>query len=125
MAASSCTTRPLCLSGLLMPHAARISYSYCTTRVTNTLGPLSSSSGPCTSPPSPYFPSRFQGFELLPMTLEVGDYVLAPTTAVERKSVPDLHASLASGRWGGGCRDGEKRTAVEAGREAGATHPPC
>ncbi|KXZ54474.1 hypothetical protein GPECTOR_4g539 [Gonium pectorale] len=39
-----------------------------------------------------------KGFELLPVTLEVGDYVLSPSAVVERKSLPDLHASLASGR---------------------------
>jgi len=39
-----------------------------------------------------------QGFELSPVTLEVGDYVLSPTMAVERKAVPDLLQSLASGR---------------------------
>ncbi|GLC66509.1 hypothetical protein PLESTF_000438200 [Pleodorina starrii] len=39
-----------------------------------------------------------KGFELLPVTLEVGDYVLSPQLVVERKSLPDLHASLASGR---------------------------
>ncbi|EFJ52250.1 hypothetical protein VOLCADRAFT_103253 [Volvox carteri f. nagariensis] len=39
-----------------------------------------------------------KGFELLPLTLEVGDYVLSPQLVVERKSLPDLHASLASGR---------------------------
>ena len=39
-----------------------------------------------------------QGFELLPVTLEVGDYVLSPTMCVERKAVPDLIQSLASGR---------------------------
>ncbi len=32
------------------------------------------------------------------MTLEVGDYVLSPQLVVERKSLPDLVASLASGR---------------------------
>ncbi|GFR49035.1 hypothetical protein Agub_g11058, partial [Astrephomene gubernaculifera] len=39
-----------------------------------------------------------KGFDLVPVTLEVGDYVLSPQTVVERKSIPDLHASLASGR---------------------------
>jgi hypothetical protein len=41
-----------------------------------------------------------QGFELVPVTLEVGDYVLSPDLVVERKALPDLHASLASGRCG-------------------------
>jgi DNA excision repair protein ERCC-4 len=39
-----------------------------------------------------------QGFLLQPATLEIGDYVLSPDICVERKSVPDLLASLASGR---------------------------
>jgi DNA excision repair protein ERCC-4 len=38
------------------------------------------------------------GFELLPRTLKVGDYVLTPDICVERKSIPDLTSSLASGR---------------------------
>jgi len=38
------------------------------------------------------------GMEVVPVTLEVGDYVLAPRVCVERKSVPDLLGSLASGR---------------------------
>ena len=42
-----------------------------------------------------------QGFELVPVTLEVGDYVLSPALVVERKALPDLHSSLASGRCGG------------------------
>jgi len=33
------------------------------------------------------------------VTLEVGDYVLSPTMAVERKALPDLLQSLASGRY--------------------------
>lgn len=41
-----------------------------------------------------------QGFDLVPVTLEVGDFVLSPTMAVERKAVPDLLQSLASGRCG-------------------------
>lgn len=32
------------------------------------------------------------------MTLEVGDYVLSPLMAAERKTVADLRSSLASGR---------------------------
>lgn len=38
------------------------------------------------------------GFVIEPCTLEVGDYVLSPTVCVERKSIPDLEGSLASGR---------------------------
>ena len=38
------------------------------------------------------------GFKLMPVTLEVGDYVLSPNMCVERKSVPDLIGSLQSGR---------------------------
>ncbi len=35
---------------------------------------------------------------VLPITIEVGDYVLSPDVCVERKSVSDLIGSLASGR---------------------------
>jgi DNA excision repair protein ERCC-4 len=38
------------------------------------------------------------GVRVIPATLTVGDYVLTPDVAVERKSVPDLVQSLASGR---------------------------
>lgn len=38
------------------------------------------------------------GFKLAPLTLEVGDYILSPELCVERKSLPDLVGSLASGR---------------------------
>jgi DNA excision repair protein ERCC-4 len=38
------------------------------------------------------------GFTLAPVTLDVGDYILSPDMCVERKSVPDLVGSLASGR---------------------------
>jgi DNA excision repair protein ERCC-4 len=38
------------------------------------------------------------GLTLAPATLEVGDYVLTPSLVVERKAIPDLRASLASGR---------------------------
>mmetsp|Transcript_5850 Transcript_5850/g.17548 ORF Transcript_5850/g.17548 Transcript_5850/m.17548 type:complete len:914 (-) Transcript_5850:1945-4686(-) len=38
------------------------------------------------------------GMELLPMTLPIGDYILSPTTCVERKSIPDLISSFNSGR---------------------------
>lgn len=38
------------------------------------------------------------GLDILPITLEVGDYILSPEICVERKSVSDLFGSLASGR---------------------------
>jgi len=38
------------------------------------------------------------GMTLAPATLEVGDYILTPALAVERKSLPDLRQSLQSGR---------------------------
>jgi DNA excision repair protein ERCC-4 len=37
-------------------------------------------------------------YEICPVTLEVGDYVLAPDICLERKSLSDLIGSLASGR---------------------------
>ena len=39
-----------------------------------------------------------RGFRLIPVTLAVCDYVLAPEVGVERKAFSDLVASLASGR---------------------------
>lgn len=39
-----------------------------------------------------------QGFEIHPITLEVGDYILSPTICIERKSVSDLFSSFQSGR---------------------------
>ena len=39
-----------------------------------------------------------RGVTIHPLTLLVGDYVLTPSMCVERKSVPDLHQSLNSGR---------------------------
>lgn len=39
-----------------------------------------------------------QGLEVVPLTLEVGDYVLSPDICCERKSISDLKGSLASGR---------------------------
>jgi DNA excision repair protein ERCC-4 len=39
-----------------------------------------------------------KGMNLEPLTLEVGDYILSPDICVERKSVPDLVGSFASGR---------------------------
>ena len=35
----------------------------------------------------------------LPPSPQVGDYVLSPEICVERKAIPDLHSSMASGRW--------------------------
>ena len=35
---------------------------------------------------------------VIPATLTVGDYILAPDICVERKSIPDLVQSFASGR---------------------------
>lgn len=35
---------------------------------------------------------------IIPATLQVGDYILSPEMCVERKSIPDLLQSLASGR---------------------------
>lgn len=45
---------------------------------------------------SPRFPQA--NFEVVPVTIEIGDYVLSPEICVERKSVSDLVQSLASGR---------------------------
>ena len=39
-----------------------------------------------------------QRMEVVPVTLEVGDYILTPQICVERKTVDDLIGSLASGR---------------------------
>ena len=39
-----------------------------------------------------------RGIDIIPMTIEIGDYVLTPDTCVERKSVSDLIGSLNSGR---------------------------
>ena len=41
---------------------------------------------------------HLHGIDVQPMTLEVGDYVLTPDIVVERKTIPDLTQSLASGR---------------------------
>jgi DNA excision repair protein ERCC-4 len=38
------------------------------------------------------------GFEIIPRTLQVGDYVLSAETCVERKGISDLFQSFASGR---------------------------
>ncbi|XP_051205942.1 DNA repair endonuclease UVH1 [Lolium perenne] len=39
-----------------------------------------------------------KGIRIIPVTLEVGDYVLSPLICVERKSISDLFQSFASGR---------------------------
>eukprot|EP00163_Fabomonas_tropica_P029274 TRINITY_DN621_c1_g1_i1.p1 TRINITY_DN621_c1_g1~~TRINITY_DN621_c1_g1_i1.p1 ORF type:complete len:188 (+),score=7.47 TRINITY_DN621_c1_g1_i1:29-592(+) len=39
-----------------------------------------------------------EGVRVIPVTLEVGDYILTPEICVERKSIPDLFGSMASGR---------------------------
>lgn len=39
-----------------------------------------------------------KGIRIVPVTLEVGDYVLSPLICVERKSIADLYQSFASGR---------------------------
>lgn len=39
-----------------------------------------------------------RGIDIIPVTLEIGDYVLTPQMVVERKSVSDLIGSLNSGR---------------------------
>jgi DNA excision repair protein ERCC-4 len=38
------------------------------------------------------------GFDIEPRTITIGDYILTPSICVERKSLPDLIASLNSGR---------------------------
>lgn len=38
------------------------------------------------------------GFELVPLVISVGDYVLTPEICVERKSLSDLFQSMSSGR---------------------------
>ncbi|XP_055821200.1 DNA repair endonuclease UVH1 isoform X2 [Solanum dulcamara] len=39
-----------------------------------------------------------KGMRIIPVTLEVGDYILSPFICVERKSISDLFGSFASGR---------------------------
>jgi len=39
-----------------------------------------------------------ENIKVIPVTLEVGDYILTPHICVERKSLPDLIGSFASGR---------------------------
>ncbi|WOL19793.1 DNA repair endonuclease UVH1 isoform X1 [Canna indica] len=41
---------------------------------------------------------HLKGMHVIPVTLEVGDYVLSPMICVERKSISDLFQSFASGR---------------------------
>ncbi|XBW36461.1 hypothetical protein QEN19_002039 [Hanseniaspora menglaensis] len=48
--------------------------------------------------PLPGLLSRFGQFDVKPAFLTVGDYILTPGIAVERKSIPDLTASLKNGR---------------------------
>lgn len=39
-----------------------------------------------------------KGMHIIPVTLEVGDYILSPLICVERKSIQDLFMSFSSGR---------------------------
>lgn len=39
-----------------------------------------------------------RGIDLVPATIEVGDYILSPNVAIERKALDDLTQSLHSGR---------------------------
>ncbi|XP_058084738.1 DNA repair endonuclease UVH1 [Magnolia sinica] len=41
---------------------------------------------------------HLKGMRIIPVTLEVGDYVLSPLICVERKSISDLFSSFTSGR---------------------------
>ncbi|KAJ4784542.1 DNA repair endonuclease UVH1 [Rhynchospora pubera] len=41
---------------------------------------------------------HLKGMKVIPVTLEVGDYILSPLICVERKSIGDLYQSFASGR---------------------------
>eukprot|EP00158_Paraphelidium_tribonemae_P008181 Partr_v1_DN28501_c0_g1_i1_m73379 putative Excision repair cross-complementing rodent repair deficiency, complementation group 4 len=41
---------------------------------------------------------HLQNFKVIPQTIEVGDYILSPDIAVERKAPADLSSSLRSGR---------------------------
>ncbi|XP_046913244.2 DNA repair endonuclease XPF mei-9 [Dermatophagoides farinae] len=38
------------------------------------------------------------GIDLIPVTLEIGDYIITPECCIERKSIPDLLKSLSDGR---------------------------
>lgn len=51
---------------------------------------------PPQAPRYPFCPQ--QGFELVPLVITVGDYVLTPEICVERKSLSDLFQSMTSGR---------------------------
>lgn len=37
------------------------------------------------------------GFDVVPITITIGDYIITPEMCVERKSLPDLIESLNSG----------------------------
>ncbi len=39
-----------------------------------------------------------RGLHLIPVTLEIGDYLLSPLICIERKGIPDLFGSFSSGR---------------------------
>jgi len=39
-----------------------------------------------------------RGIQIIPVTIEIGDYVLSPWMCVERKSIPDLFGSFSTGR---------------------------
>ena len=39
-----------------------------------------------------------RGMRIIPVTLEVGDYIISPLICVERKSIQDLFMSFTSGR---------------------------
>ncbi|KAF3336074.1 DNA repair endonuclease UVH1 [Carex littledalei] len=41
---------------------------------------------------------HLKGMKVIPVTLEVGDYILSPLICVERKSIADLYQSFATGR---------------------------
>ncbi|XP_021911808.1 DNA repair endonuclease UVH1-like isoform X1 [Carica papaya] len=41
---------------------------------------------------------HLKGMRIIPVTLEVGDYILSPLLCVERKSIQDLFSSFTSGR---------------------------
>ncbi|KAL6008507.1 DNA repair endonuclease uvh1 [Asimina triloba] len=41
---------------------------------------------------------HMKGMRIIPVTLEVGDYILSPLICVERKSISDLFSSFTSGR---------------------------
>ena len=38
------------------------------------------------------------GFEVIPTTISIGDYIITPEMCVERKAIPDLISSFSSGR---------------------------